>query len=78
MDSATCTRPRHDIKVKLVGQNGNAMNLMALVAAALRRGLRGKMTNSEIADEIGLFMNEAMAGDYDHLLRVCMNWVEVE
>lgn len=30
------------------------------------------------ADRVKEFMAEATAGDYDHLLRTCMKWVEVE
>ena len=29
-------------------------------------------------EEIDQFMQEAMSGDYDHLLQTCMAWVEVE
>jgi hypothetical protein len=29
-------------------------------------------------DEIKQFQDEALSGDYDHLLQTCMAWVEVE
>lgn len=59
-----------DIKVKLVGTDGNAFALMGRVSAALRRGGR--------ADLVKDFQTEAMSGDYDNLLRVCMDYVDVE
>lgn len=59
-----------DIKVKLVGNDGNAWNIMAQVCKALRDN---GIPNAKI-DE---YTKEAMEGDYDHLLRVTMKWVEV-
>ena len=56
-----------DIEVELVGQDGNAF---AILGACRKAARRGNVPN----DEIETFCNEAMAGDYDHLLRVCMNW----
>lgn len=58
-----------EIEVQLTGQDGNAMNLMAIVTRALRRAGHG--------DEVGEFMAQAMSGNYDHLLRTCAEWVSV-
>lgn len=58
-----------EIQVQLSGQNGNAFVLMGIVSKALRRAGKG--------DEVKAFMDEAMAGDYDNLLRVCQSWVSV-
>jgi hypothetical protein len=60
-----------DITVQLTGTDGSAFAVMGRVTNALRRN---RVQNSEI-DE---FVKEAMSGDYDHLLRTCMSWVEVE
>ena len=59
-----------DVEVKLVGQNGNAYAILA----AVRRGLR----KAEVSNaDVDRFVEEATAGDYDNLLRVCMAWVVV-
>ena len=61
-----------NITVELVGQNGNAFNLMGLVNQALRKG---KVSQ----EERNLFMKEAMSsGSYDNLLVTLMKWVNVE
>jgi hypothetical protein len=59
-----------EIEVRLVGQDGNAFNLIGLVARAL--------TKAKVpAEEIKEFKTEAMSGDYNNLLVTCMNWVTV-
>ena len=57
------------IKVKLIGEDGNAFAILGKVSHALRHA--GK---KELADE---FVREAMKGDYDHLLCTCMEVVKV-
>jgi len=59
-----------EIEVELVGQNGNAFAILANVSKALKKGGVPK-------EEIDKYMDEAMAGDYNHLLRTTMEWVEV-
>lgn len=59
-----------EIEVQLVGTDGNALALVGKVGRALRKG----GASSEEVDE---FYAQAMSGDYDHLLRTCMEWVEV-
>ena len=58
------------IRVRLTGQDGNAFYVLGKVQEAMRRG---KVT----ADEVKKFVDEATSVDYDHLLQVCMQWVEV-
>lgn len=60
-----------DLTVKLVGEDGNAFVILARVRRAL---LDAGAPSREVAD----FLTETTAGDYDHLLRVCMRWVNVE
>lgn len=61
--------PKHpDVVVELVGHDGNAFAIIGRVQRALRAA----------GIEPAPFMEEAMAGDYDHLLRTCMEWVTVE
>ena len=60
-----------NVKVKLVGTNGNAFAILGKVKQELRR--------AKVPDvEVKKFMEEAMSGDYDNLLATCMNWVNVK
>jgi len=59
-----------NIKVKLVGTDGNAFSIMGKVVNALRRGGRANLVKE--------YQKEAMSEDYDNLLRVSMEYVEVE
>ncbi len=61
---------KYDIDVKLVGEDGNAFNIMGKVSKALRNG-------GATDDEISQYMDESMEGDYDNLLRVATEWVNV-
>ena len=63
--------PKHpDIIVPLTGQDGNAFTILGRCRAAARdAGLSD--------DEVAAFMDEAMAGDYDHLLQTAMRWFEI-
>ena len=62
--------PRTNIEVQLVGQDGNAFAIMGAVTKALRQ-------NGYTPDDIAEYKKAAMSGDYDNLLRVTMEWVEV-
>ena len=56
-----------DINVTLTGQDGNAFAVLGRCRDAAR--------DAGLSDEeIATFMNEAMAGDYDHLLQTAMRW----
>ena len=57
-----------EVKVKLVGEDGNAFAILGRVTRALRRA---KVPQ----EEIDLFIREATSGDYDHLLVTAMSWV---
>lgn len=59
-----------NIKVKLVGRDGNAFAILGNVSGALRKA-------GVPQSERDKFMKEATSGDYDNLLRVCMDWVDV-
>lgn len=58
------------IKVKLVGEDGNAFAILGRVQREMRRGGVPK-------EEIDKFLAEATDGDYNHLLATCLNWVDV-
>ncbi len=49
-----------NITVELIGQDGNAFNVLGIVSKALRK-------NKVSQEEINLFMTEAMSGDYNHI-----------
>ena len=58
------------IKVKLVGTDGNAFALLGVCTSAARK--------AKIAPElVKAFQNEAMSGDYNHLLATCCDCFEV-
>jgi len=64
--------PKHnEIRVQLSGINGNAFLVLGRVMKALRR-------HGISAQEIESFKEEATAGDYDHLLRTAMAWVDID
>ena len=59
------------IRVKLIGEDGNAFYILGKVQSALRRGGKGK-------EFIDAFTKEATSGDYYPLLATVMEVVEVE
>jgi len=60
-----------NVKVKLVGEDGNAFAIMGRVAHAMRKaGLT--------RDQINEYQKEAMSGNYDNLLVVTMNYVDID
>lgn len=60
-----------NIKVKLVGEDGNAFAIMGRVTVALRHV-------NVPSDEIKAFQTQATSGNYDQLLQTCMEWVDCE
>jgi len=60
-----------NVKVQLVGRDGNAFAIMGAVQSALKKAGVDK-------DEISNYLAESMAGDYNNLLRVAMEWVVVK
>ena len=60
-----------DISVQLDGEDGNAFFILGRVRQAMKRA-------GCTAEEMTEFSNEAMSGDYDHLLQTVMEWVEVD
>jgi len=57
--------------VKLIGQDGNAFAIMGSVKQALKSAGAGK-------EYIDQYISEATSGDYDHLLAISMEYVNVE
>ncbi len=61
---------KFDVNVQLTGTDGNAFAIMSKVSKGIREA------GGEKSDVIA-FQDEAMSGDYDNLLRTCMEWVNV-
>ncbi len=59
-----------EIKVKLVGTDGNAYAIMGNVQKALKRA-------GVSQDEISLYLKESMSGDYDNVIATACRWVSV-
>ena len=57
--------------VKLIGEDGNAFAIMGKVVKAMKR-------TGYSQDEIKDYQAKAMSGDYNHLLAVTMDFVEVK
>lgn len=58
------------IIVTLSGEDGNAFRIIGSVTRAMSK-------NNVSKEEINKFTDLCMSGDYDHLLRTCMEWVDV-
>ena len=62
--------PKTDVKVKLIGEDGNAFAILGRVAKALR-----KEGHKDLAEQ---YLKDCMTGDYNHLLSVTQEYVIVE
>jgi hypothetical protein len=60
-----------EVKVRLVGEDGNAFAIIGRVQKAMR-----KAGVSE--DDIDRFRAEAFTCNYDQLLQVCLKWVDCD
>jgi len=73
----TASGPKYAVKVQLVGEDGNAFAILGRVSRALKSHLREQGNSpAEVKAIADQFMSEATSGDYDHLLRTCMEWVD--
>lgn len=62
--------PKHpEIEVQLVGEDSNAFAIMGRVVDALK--------DAGYGDEVDEYREKSMSGDYDHLLRTAMEYVNV-
>jgi hypothetical protein len=59
-----------NIEVQLSGEDGNSFFIIGRVTHALRRGGVSR-------EEVDRFREQAMRGNYDNVLRTCMEWVNV-
>jgi len=58
------------LRVKLIGEDGNAFAILGRVKRAL--------VKAGMQEEAKAFMEEATAGDYNHLLATVQKYVDVE
>ena len=65
---ASATKYPH-VHVQLTGRDGNAYFILGRCQGAARKA-------GVPAEQINAFMNEAQAGDYNHLLATCMRWFD--
>ena len=63
--------PLNKPTVKLVGEDGNAFSIMGRIKQSLRRAGADK-------EYIDKYLNEVTSGDYDHLLVVSWEYVDIE
>ena len=61
--------PKTKVIVELVGQDGNAFSIMGRVTKALKIAGHGDLVNE--------YRDKAMSGDYNNLLTVTGEYVEV-
>ena len=64
------TTPLTDAVVQLTTGDGNAFGVLGRVRKAIRE--------SDHPELAGQFLQEAMSGDYNHLLVACLRYVTVE
>ena len=70
MSKQKTTGPRYpNVRVKLVGEDGNAFFILGRIQGAARKA---GLTPEQIKE----FMTEATSGDYDHLLATCMKYFD--
>jgi len=55
--------------VRLIGEDGNAFAIMAKVIKALR--------DNNLSDKIDRYKKRALSGDYDNLLQVTSEYVDI-
>lgn len=60
-----------NVKVKLLGEDGNAFAILGRVLQAMKRA----KVDRSVIDQ---YREEATSGDYDHLLQTTMRYVDVE
>ena len=58
------------LKLKLVGEDGNAWAIIGRGARVLRKNGMG--------DKVEAFQTECLSGSYQHLLATCMEWFDCE
>lgn len=72
MNNAGSRKPKYpDVRVTLVGDDGNPFSILTRTAKALRRA--GVTQN-----EIDAMYREATSGSYEQLIQTVIEWVETD
>lgn len=67
------------VEVALLGEDGNVRRRLHLHAFAIMGRVTREMWRAGVSSaDIDAYTNEAMSGDYDHLLQVTMRTVTVK
>jgi hypothetical protein len=59
-----------EVQVELIGQDGNAFAILGSVKRAL-------LKNGVDKEEVNVYLEAAMSGDYDNLLGTTARWVTI-
>ena len=71
MTADVLEKPKYpDVDVQLVGEDGNAFVILGICQREARQ-------QGVSPEEIKAFMQEGMAGDYNHLLATCQRWFNI-
>jgi hypothetical protein len=70
MTSAALSPLHPEVRLRIVGEDGNAFAILGRCRRAAREAGLPK-------EEISHFFAEATAGNYDHLLATAMRWFDV-
>lgn len=62
---------KFDVTVPLTSIDGNAFSIMGAVSKAIKKA-------GATPEQVKEYMDDSMSGDYNHLLRVAMKWVNCE
>ena len=62
---------KYNVTVQLSGRDGNAFAIMAAVSKALRQA-------GVSEEEINQYQDESMSGNYENLLLVAAQWVNIK
>lgn len=66
MNGKETTMPKTDIKVRIIGADGNVFNLLGICRRELGRAGKIELWNE--------FYKEATSGDYNHALATIADW----
>ena len=59
-----------EVHVQLIGTSSHALAIVSRVKKALKK-------NGAPSDVIDVFCDEALSGNYDHVIQTAMDWVTV-
>lgn len=67
-----------EIVVPMVGEDGNALAILGRAIRSMKKASRdGIIPKEELKATIEEYQDEAMSGDYNHLIMTTMLWFDV-